>query len=65
MEQKTKFKPCPFCGCKKIYLEQYNHMAGKRWRVFCENCMAGIDTGTDQSGGASVEAWNRRVDNEA
>lgn len=58
-----KLKPCPFCGSEKIYIEQYDHPAGKRWRIFCCNCMAGIDTGTDQSKGAVIETWNRRADN--
>lgn len=56
-----KLKPCPFCGCEEIYLEEYDTVVGKRWRVFCTNCMAGIDTGCDQSWGKPVEAWNKRV----
>lgn len=55
-------KPCPFCGeAEEIYFEEYLHAAGKRWRILCPNCMAGIDRGYDQHPGLLLEAWNKRV----
>lgn len=55
-------KACPFCGEKEeIYLEQYDHKAGARWRIFCGRCMAGIDRGYDQTLLPLLEKWNERV----
>ena len=57
----TKILPCPFCGdANEIYLEEYEHGAGLRWRILCTNCMAGIDRGYDQTPHPLVELWNRR-----
>ena len=53
--------PCPFCGEKEeIYLEEYKHQAGKRWRIVCASCMAQIDRGHDQTPSALVDLWNKR-----
>ena len=57
----TNILPCPFCGeNEEICLEQYEHAAGKRWRIFCCSCMAQIDRGYDQSPGVLIDLWNTR-----
>lgn len=57
----VKIKQCPFCGeSEEIYLEEYETKVGNRWRLFCANCMAGIDRGYDQTAHALIEAWNKR-----
>ena len=54
-------KECPFCGeSENIYLEEYKHTAGVRWRIVCAHCMAQIDRGYDQKPGALIDAWNCR-----
>lgn len=58
-----ELKPCPFCGSDIIFYEEYRHKAGNRWRVWCGDCLAGIDTGCAQSMGQAQEKWNRRTDN--
>lgn len=42
---------CPFCGADREYIvaEEYEHGAGKRWRVFCLSCMAAMDKGYCQT----------------
>lgn len=56
-----KIKPCPFCGeSEEILVEEYTHRVGPRWRIFCYNCMAGIDRGWDQSPYPLIELWNTR-----
>lgn len=38
----AEVKPCPFCGEREnIIIEEYDHAAGKRWRIFCAECMGG------------------------
>jgi hypothetical protein len=59
--QGVKFKPCPFCGESEIILEEYTHIVGKRWRIYCCNCIAGIDRGWDQTPHGLIDAWNMRV----
>ena len=55
-------KSCPFCGkSENIVLEEYEHAAGKRWKIYCCNCIAGIDRGYDQSPHELIDAWNKRV----
>lgn len=57
----AEVKPCPFCGEREnIIIEEYDHAAGKRWRIFCAECMGGVDRGWDQSPSGPVEAWNKR-----
>jgi hypothetical protein len=54
--------PCPFCGADREYIvaEEYEHGAGKRWRVVCLNCMATMDKGYCQTQWQALEAWNTR-----
>lgn len=54
-------KPCPFCGSEEIMYIQYNHIAGKRWRVQCAHCVAGIDPGYAQIRHVVRDMWNRRA----
>lgn len=54
-------KPCPYCGRSNIYIDGYDHAAGKRWRVMCLDCMATVDDGTVQQKYRAIEKWNRRV----
>jgi len=28
----AKLKSCPFCGGKNIFIDEYKHSAGVRWR---------------------------------
>lgn len=57
-----EIKPCPFCGeAEKIAVEEYTTKAGLRWRIFCCNCMAGIDRGYDQEPYPLINLWNTRV----
>lgn len=62
-EKLREVKPCPFCGeAEEIYFEEYLHTGvGKRWRILCPNCMAGIDRGYDQNPGPLLDAWNKRI----
>ncbi|MGN0683446.1 MAG: Lar family restriction alleviation protein [Oscillospiraceae bacterium] len=53
--------PCPFCGGSEIWAEDYDIEPGKRWRVFCARCMAGVDRGHDVAPYAVLEVWNKRV----
>jgi Lar family restriction alleviation protein len=54
-------RECPFCGSNEIVVEQYNHLAGCRFRVVCSECMANVDTGCFQNNRQAVDAWNKRV----
>lgn len=60
-EADLELLPCPFCGGKEIVCIQYNHAAGKRWRVECTHCLAGIDPGYAQSRHCVQDMWNSRV----
>lgn len=51
----TEPKPCPFCGFKIVLLYNDN-------RVVCGNCSAEIKRSSEKE---VIDAWNRRVDNEA
>lgn len=57
----NELHPCPFCGGKNIYIDEYDHGAGKRWRVVCLDCMATVDDGCVQQKYRAIEAWNRRT----
>lgn len=57
-----KIKSCPFCGeSDDIVLEEYEHTSGKRWKIYCCNCMAGIDRGYDQTPHGLIDAWSMRM----
>ena len=58
----SELKKCPFCGGSNIYVDGYDHDAGKRWRVVCLDCMATVDDGCIQQKYRAIEAWNRRAD---
>lgn len=59
--EQLALKPCPFCGGTEIVYERYLHQAGERYRVWCTNCLAGIDPGYAQEPGTVQRMWNRRV----
>lgn len=62
LHKDIKVKSCLFCGeSEEIILEEYDTKVGKRWKLFCCNCMAGIDRGYDQSPHGLIVAWNKRV----
>ena len=62
LHKDIKVKPCPFCGeSENIVLEEYEHTSGKRWKIYCCNCMSGIDRGYDQSPHGLIDAWNKRI----
>lgn len=57
----TNALPCPFCGeIEEIYLQEYEHAAGIRWRIVCARCLCQIDRGYDQNPSILVEIWNKR-----
>ena len=59
--KETNILPCPFCGeVEEIYLEEYEHKAGSRWRICCVSCMAQIDRGHDQTPSILIDLWNKR-----
>ena len=60
-----KLKPCPFCGGKAIYTDNYNG-DGTGHSVYCDNCGAGgaIITGASPElilKLKAIEAWNTRT----
>lgn len=71
----TELKPCPFCGCSTVIAEMCN--LDKMFRVFCEECPAGMELSfADAQIGLGefisfyemqkimdemTDAWNRRV----
>lgn len=57
-------KSCPFCGSAHIIYEKYRHIAGERWRVWCRDCIAGIDPGYAQDKPTVQKMWNRRANAE-
>ena len=59
--ENLELKPCPFCGNKEIVYEKYQHEVGARYRVFCTQCMAGIDPGFAQTIYIVRDMWNNRV----
>lgn len=62
LHKDIKIKSCPFCGeSDDIVLEEYEHTSGKRWKIYCCNCMAGIDRGYDQTPHGLIDVWNKRV----
>lgn len=50
MTEEIELKPCPFCGCTRLFLFAFDD------GVKCMNCSAKI-TGVDDW----AERWNRRV----
>ena len=61
LSKDVEVKSCPFCGeTEEIVLEEYNTKVGARWKIFCCNCMAGIDRGYDQTPHGLVDVWNKR-----
>lgn len=57
----TNILPCPFCGeSEEIYLQEYEHEVGKRWRIVCARCLCQIDRGYDQTPGILIDIWNTR-----
>ena len=62
LKNDIELMPCPFCGEKEeIYIEEYEHIAGKRYRIVCTSCMAQIDRGYDQTKYPLLEVWNKRA----
>ena len=60
-----KLKPCPFCGGKAIYTDNYNN-DGTGHCVYCENCGCGTGILTGASPIRTLKemvygAWNRRT----
>ena len=55
-------KPCPFCGGKAKMMD----MGFPHW-IYCEQCGARVHghvVGEEEGRKASIDAWNRRYDNE-
>lgn len=53
---------CPFCGSYDVVYAEYQHKAGKRWRVVCMCCLATIDPGHAQDRSTVQKMWNRRAE---
>mgnify|MGYP000056724658 CR=1 FL=1 len=54
--------PCPFCGEDRIRYEQYETVAGDRWRVCCNGCTATIDPGWTMQRIDVANLWNHRAE---
>ena len=57
-----ELKPCPFCGGKAHVMK----MGYPHW-IYCEVCGARVHgrvVGEEEGEKASIEAWNRRVEDE-
>lgn len=53
-------KPCPFCGSKKLKLENIGGMS--YWLVECKDCKAdGPHEQDDEREHAAVSRWNERA----
>lgn len=63
-ESELALKSCPFCGNTHIIYEKYSHLAGERWRVWCRECLAGVDPGYAQRKHTVQKMWNRRTNAE-
>lgn len=66
MSNEYKLLPCPFCGCKKPYIDY-----GTRIAVVCPNCGAWILGGKEPENNkfppfknATIEMWNTRAESE-
>lgn len=66
MQQKTKIKPCPFCGKEAVInkIESHTHMLaimpdydGETF-IECTGCTCAVSSKIEQE---AVEAWNRRI----
>ena len=58
----TDLKPRPFCGGKAKMMD----MGFPHW-IYCEQCGARVHgrvVGDEEGRKASIDAWNRRYDNE-
>lgn len=56
-----ELKPCPFCGCEAIPLDEII-TNGKYYGVFCMNCTARVFSYVSQE--SADEQWNRRVNDD-
>ena len=59
-----KLKPCPFCGSKKVAIDDISTEDENYFMIQCEKCFAAAcfgDESETQEGAA--RAWNRRADN--
>ncbi|ATF52620.1 Lar family restriction alleviation protein [Morganella morganii] len=61
MTEKTQeLKPCPFCGCNRIFVA--THEFDERpdyYKVECNECES--ETGFKLSAPEAIAAWNRRA----
>jgi len=68
--EKTKLKPCPFCGYRANYTETYKKRDDLPWsgverigyNIKCSKCRAEMH---GKSWSALVKAWNRRANDDA
>lgn len=66
--KEVELKPCPFCGGRELLLRDVRGMFGRSayartYRyIQCRSCFS--QTGYYGTKPKTVEAWNRRVDNE-
>lgn len=61
----TELKPCPFCGGKPEYTDDYYSNGTNYHNVFCTECGAGSayisGFNTKNARNQVIEAWNRRA----
>ena len=51
-----RLKPCPFCGCKEIYIHEFSESI---YSAFCNHCGTSAPKDSINPDGAK-RIWNRR-----
>jgi Lar family restriction alleviation protein len=57
----AELKPCPFCGCKDVYVMRDKEVIIERYIAVCGGCYAQIYRPYQQE---AIEDWNRRCTDE-
>lgn len=68
MEDNIQWKPCPFCGSKKVSFSSFPYANPPRGFVSCRNCGArgpGKQFGSSSLEFPDLDAWNNRAEEDA